>query len=235
MRHLKVLGVSLVAMFALGITATSAFAVLPDLSIALEGSKYPVHLQFKDNGTTIATLNTTGGSKTEAKGVLLLLLSENKLGSGGTFEALFLNVKQGTFACEQTGEKNKEEVLTKGTYALVYPSLSPLTLGLAFKVEPVAFTCNSKKVSVKVEGCALSKVTDPKTGTEDVELATGELKGDGKGKNLLTEYDNAEGTGKVSCQLKANFGTGFLQAEENIGEAVHLEVLEKNMFTISPI
>jgi hypothetical protein len=231
MRHLKVLGVALIAMFAFGLTATSAFATLPDLSVLLGGS-FPIHMQFNDNGTTVTKLNDTSGNVTEGKGVLILLL-QSVLSSLGEFEALFLNVKNKTKPCEQEGEKNKEEILTKGTYHLVYPSLTPLTLGIAFLVEPVAFNC--EKVKVKVQGCALGQITDPLTASQDVELATGTLLGDGKGKNALTKFDNAAGTGTVECILLANFGPGFVQAEEAVGEPIHLSTLGNKMFSIGPI
>jgi hypothetical protein len=230
MRHLKVLGVALIAMFAFGLTATSAFATLPDLSIALGGA-YPVHLQFNDVEKTGTRLNTTAGNKLSGKGLLVLLLS-TALSALGTFEALFLKVKNGTTACEQEGEKNKEEVLTSGEFHLVYPTLSPLTLGIAFLLHLILIKCGA--VKIHIEGCVVGKITHPEKASEDVELATGLLEGDKKGKNTITEYENEAGE-KVKGILLANFGTGFLQAEEAVEEPVHLETLEKKMFTISPI
>jgi hypothetical protein len=231
MRHVKTLGVALIAMLALGLTAMSAFATLPDLSIQLGGA-YPIHMQFNDNGTTSVRLNDTGGDQTTYKGLLLLLLA-SELSALGAFGELVLNVKMATKRCEQTGEKNKEEVLIKGTYHLVYPSLTPLTLGLALSMEPVAYNC--EKVKIKVQGCALAQITDPLTAAVDVELMTTTLLGDGKGKNILTKYDNAAGTGTVNCILETNFGIEFLQAEESVEESIHLSTLQNKMFSIGPI
>ncbi len=223
MRYLKVLGVALVAMFALGITAISASA-LPDLSVTL-GSAYPIHVNFADNGTTITKLETTGGSKLAGKGVSVLLLSENTLSSLGTFEAVFLGVKDGSAACSNGTEK--ETVATKGTYHLVTVTLTPtLTSGVAFLVTPLTITC--AKVKVEVEGCALSTLT---AAAGEITEASGELKGK-NGKNTLEKFENDSGT-SVECILKANFGTGLLQADEIVEELVTLKVLESKMFEIS--
>lgn len=237
MRHLKILGVALVAMFALGITATSALAALPDVSIALGGT-YPLHLNFADNGKTATRLNTTAGNKIEGKGVATLLLW-TELSSLGTFTANFLNVKEKTVACNTEGDAT-ETVLTKGSAHVVFLTLTTdpenkLTLGIAFLPELVTVKCG--KAVAKVEGCVVGPITDPANGTEDVTLATGTLLGDGKGKQKQTEY--YENAGKLTkCILLSNFGTGNVQSEENIGEAVHYEALFEGtlqqMYTISP-
>jgi hypothetical protein len=229
MRHLKALGVALIAMCAFGLT-TSALATLPDLSKQLVGP-YPIHLLFGDNKTTLTNLKDTGGNLVMNTGLLLSLL-QSELSALGKFEALFLHVEKGLL-CEQTGRSNVGELLTKGTYHLVYPSLTPLTLGIAFLVEPVSFNC--EKVKIKVEGCALGQITDPLSASQDVALMTATLLGDKKGKNILTEYDNAAGTAKVKCILLADFGVEFMQAEEAVEEPIHLTTLEEKMFSISPI
>jgi hypothetical protein len=227
MRHFKALGVAFAALVVLGVTATSAFATLPDISALA----YPLHLNFADNGTTVTKLETTAATKLEGKGVLLLLLVE-KLSELGLYLTLFLHVTNGTENCNTPGDAAGEVLLGDNEVHLVYPSLSPLTLGAAFLVKE--FTIDCGMVEIKVKGCALAKVTHPTSGTEEVTLTTGELTG-ANGKNTLTEYDNAAGTGKVKCILLSNFGAGFLQSDENIGEAVHLVALEGGMFKISPI
>jgi hypothetical protein len=226
MKHLKASGVALMAMFVLGVTATSALAVLPDVSIALGGS-YPIHLNFEDDKKTPTKFETTGGNKLEGKGLLVLLLSANELSSLGAFVMAILLIKEGAKECNSNGDK-KEEELMKGTYHIVYPSLTPLTVGVAFLIEEVEVKC--AKVIIKLKGCLLAGLTDPKTSGEDVELATVVLEGS-KGKNALTEYDNTEGK-SVKCILETNFGTGFLQSDEVVGEPIHLVTLESKMFTI---
>jgi hypothetical protein len=230
MRHLKLVCVTLVAIFVLSITATSTFALLPDISVALEGTSYPIHMNFTDNGKTPTKLETTGGNKLEGKGLLVLLLSEKELSALGTFEALFLNVKEGAKECNSKGDK-KEEILTTGTYHIVYPTLAPLTIGVAFLVKEVEIEC--AKVKIKLKGCALALITHPQNSNEDVMLMTLALLG-AKGKNEHTEYENDSGS-IVKCILEANFGPGFLQADEAVGESIHLTTLANNMFTISNI
>jgi len=39
----------------------------------------------------------------------------------------------------------------------------------------------------------------------------------------------------VECKLEANFGTGFSQVAEVVGEPIHLVALESKMFTIQNI
>src|ERR1700738_910621 len=210
MKHLKILGIALVAMFVFGITATSAFA-LPDVSIVLAGT-YPLHLNFEDNGKTESLLETTGGSALHGKGLKVLLLFK-ELSPLGTFEALFLNVivLPGKESCNTEGDK-AGEVLTKGTFHVVWRTLKTdpegkLTLGIAFLPETVTIKC--QKTTTKVKGCALSTL---EAAEGELSESTGELKGS-KGKNNLTEYYNNEGK-LVKCILESNFGTGFQQSDE---------------------
>ncbi len=238
MRYLKILGVTLVAMFAFGITATSALAALPDISIELGGT-YPLHLNLENNGTTKTRLNNTAGGKLEGVGLATLLLV-TELSSLGTFRATFSGVKQGKVACNSEGDA-KEVALTKGTFHVVFLTLTSdpekkLTIGIAFLPELVNLTCGS--VKIKVEGCVVGPITDPATELEDVTLSTGTLLGNGKGKQNQSKYYNNEGK-LVGCVLLSNFGTGFVESEENVGETIHMEALFEGtlqqMFKISPI
>jgi hypothetical protein len=228
MRHFKILGVAFAALFILGVTATSAFATLPDVSALA----FPLHLNFADNGKTATKLETLGGALAlKGEGVSLLMLAK-ALGSLGSYTTVFLNVTLvGGESCNTAGSAKGEVAVPENEYHVVYPSLSPLTLGLAFLVKEFSFKCGL--VEVKIRGCALAKITEPSTEAETT-LAAGVLLGTG-GKNELTEFENAEGTGKVKCILEANVGAGFTQADETVGESVHLVALESGMFKISPI
>jgi hypothetical protein len=227
MRHLKILGVALVAMFAFGIMATAAFA-LPDVSV-LPKENFPLHLNFTETGTKPTTsLRTTGGSQLKGEGLSVLLLW-TELSALGTWAADFLKVKNGTTPCNTTGDA-KEVVLVSGEVHVVpLPPKGSKEVGGLFLFKE--FTIECEKVKVKVRGSAISSITDPKA-EECVELLTGALVGDKKGKNTLTKYlnDNGEETEGI---LEANFGTGYLQASEEVGEAIHFSVLEKKMFLIS--
>jgi hypothetical protein len=229
-RHFKTLGVAFAGLLVLGATATSAFATLPVLSAAT----FPLHLDFADNGTTPTTLENSAGTKLTGKGLLLLLLASSQ-GSLGLYLTLFLNVALGATKCNTPGDASGEVLLANGEYHLVFPSLSPLLLGIAILVAEFEIKCGL--VPIKVRGCVLAKVTDPKTETEEVELATGELNGSAtKGKNELTEFDNEAGTGKVSCRLESNASGGaFGFAAEIVGEPIHLLSLGLDKFKIAPI
>lgn len=225
MRLIKIFGVALVAMFAFGITATSAFA-LPDISIALGGT-YPIHLQFGDNGKTKSLLETTTAQALHGEGLLLLLLT-TELSALGKYEALFLNVigpLPKTTNCNTEGDK-KGEVLTKGEFHIVYISLKPLTLGIAFLTELITIKC--EKTTTEVRGCALSSL---EAGEGEITKISGELTGK-EGKNTLTKYFNDEGK-EVSCKLESEFGTGFKQSAEIVREPIPLEALEGKMFEIT--
>jgi hypothetical protein len=229
MKHLKLLGVALAALFALGISATTAFA-LPDVSLTLTGSSFPLHLDV--TLLSVATqLNTSGGAHLEGVGFLLLLLVSS-LTSLGTFEALFTKVKENEAAECKTPSDPLGEVLTKGTYHIVYTSLSPLTLGELFLVEPVTITCGLLETDVK--GSVLSSINPGSIGTEGTELISvlGQLKGNGKGKPNLTTYYNAGGTA-VKAKLESEFGAGFEESAEEVGAEVTLLALKTNMFVIT--
>ena len=226
MKRLKI-STTVLAALLLGAPATSAFALLPTLSALA----YPLHLNFVDNGATELKWETTAGSKLEGKGVSLLLIA-TALSESGTFRLSFLQVKLGTTSCNTEGDAAGEVLFTAGEYHLVYPSLSPLTLGLAFSVGEITSTCGTLKINLR--GCLLASVTDPKAESAEVGLATAEVTG-AKGKNTLTKFYNAEGTGTVECKVEANFGTGYLQSDFVIGEPLHLVALESGMFKISPI
>jgi hypothetical protein len=228
MKHFEILGIAFAALCVLGVRSTSAFATLPDVSALA----FPLHLNFADNGKTPTKFETLGGTLAlQGEGVLLLMLAK-ALGSLGSYLMLFLRVTlSGGESCNTAGDAKGEVLLPENEYHVVYPSLSPLTLGVAFLVKEFSFKCGL--VEVKVRGCMLAKITEPSTEAETT-LATVVLLGTG-GKNELTEFDNAEGTGKVKCILELNVGAGFAQADVSVGETVHLVALESGMFKISPI
>jgi hypothetical protein len=230
MKHLKLLGVALVALFTLGLAAaTSSFAVtLPDISIALGGS-YPLHLEV--TLLNVATeLATTGAPALRGTGLLLLFLTE-QLTSLGSFEVLFttvLNPAESVLCSSENGTTKDAagEVLTLGTFHIV---LRPGgALGILYLVQPLKVVCGT--VTVHVRGSALSSLGG--AGTEGSELTSlkGTLLGS-NGKPELTEYLNDGGT-IVGAKLESDFGTGFLVSDESVGE-VTATALEGKMFVIT--
>jgi hypothetical protein len=232
MKYVKVLGVAFAALFALGIsTASTAFA-LPDVSVTLT-STYPLHLEV-----TLLTLKTKLSAVAEAtslkgEGLLVLFLTA-ALTSLGTFEALFLKVVNavGT-ACESQGDKSGE-ILTKGTFHLVYTSLSGsafgLQLGVLFLVELVpVVTCGEEKI--KIKGSVIGAIGG--AGTEGTELTslTATLNGNSKGTPTFNVFYNDEGLPRLA-KLESNFGAGFVATAEETG-TVTTFALEGKMFVVT--
>ena len=121
----------------------------------------------------------------------------------------------------------------RGTYHIVYTSLSPLTLGELSLLEPVKIKCGSKEINVK--GSTLSSInTATNCSTEATECTSlgGVLKGDGAGVANLTTYYNDAGTAE-KAKLEANFGSGFKGAALEIEEEVTVTALEGKMFTLT--
>jgi hypothetical protein len=230
MRYLKLFGLALAAVIAMGVaTANSAFA-LPDVSIALGGT-YPIN-----NVVTLLTVATKLSNPVEnIKGVgLLLLMIGPSLTTLGTFDVLFdgvENTKGNKCSSENSagGTDPTGEVLLPGTWHLVYTSLSPLTLGALFLPEEVKVVCGT--VKIKVKGSALAAL-NLGTSTEATELTGlgGVLTGDGAGHATQKTYYNDAGESQVS-QLLSNFGTTFKESAEEVTGEVTVTAEGGKMFT----
>jgi len=221
MRHLKVLGVALMAMFALsvtalGMTASSASALLlPVITIVLGGTQ-PLDLHLADNSKTPTRLLTTGGSELSGKGFEVLLLLNAASGSLGPGEVLFLNVETlpGKVKCNTIGDVSGEVLLT-GEWHVVPIATSPLVNGVAFLLTNlVVITCGTTKVDVR--GCSITKITAENG--KQLESTGGILKGT-NGIAAQREYlnDNAEATKCVLSSEFSNVGK-FAEAEEEVNE-----------------
>ena len=220
------------AVIALGTTATPTFA-LPDVSIALGGA-YPLHLQV-----TLLTVKTklTNVIEENVKGEgLLVLLLGKELTALGTVEELFTKVVLGTTSCQSEVGSTKDplgEILTRGTFHIVWTSLSPLTLGVLALLEPLKIKCGPKEVNGK--GSLLSSInTTTNCSTEATECTSlgGVLKGNGAGVANLTTYYNDAGTAE-KAKLEFNFGSGFKGAALEIEGEVTVTALEGKMFTLT--
>ena len=191
MRYIKTLGAVLVAMLALGVTAlgmtaTTAFA-LPDVSL-LAGSTetFPVDLQFKDNSTTPTKLETPAGPLFTGSGVEVLA-ELAKLGSLGTFSTDFLNVTNAAKeSCHTFGDK-AGVVLVTGEWHLVPITTKPLLNGIALLLGSlVLMECPSEKLDLR--GCMLASTTVEEG--KDYTGVTGALGSNGKGQAEHREYLN---------------------------------------------
>jgi hypothetical protein len=205
MKSLKLFGVALMALFTVGITmATSAFA-LPEINVTLT-SAFPIHLGVT-NLTIKTKLSEGSGTALSGEGILLLYLA-TELTSLGKFEASFEKIEAPiSGSCNTTGDK-AGEILTKGTWHLVYTSLSPLTLGILHLVQPFSFKCGSLEFTIK--GSIIAGVSNPFLG--QLESLGGILDGNGSGKPNIRGYylDNGQ-------TAKAKLEVGTAESAEEVG------------------
>jgi hypothetical protein len=233
MKHVRVLGVGLMMMLgvlAFAVTASSsATIVLPDLHV-LSAESYPLYLSFPDNKSTPMKLISAFGGKLIGTGVLLLFLTF-ELSSLGSFEVLFLKVTEPkeNRTCNTGGDK-EGEVLIKGSFHIV-PTAATGTPAILYEFRESSLECGKGIKSVKIKGDSLSPVNLGTTKeSEDYTSLGTEFEGNGKGKPSLTEYISDSGT-KVKVKLESEFGTGFAESAEEVGEEVCPET-EKKMFSI---
>jgi hypothetical protein len=231
MKRLKLVGVLLGALFALGLMATSALAALslPDISVTLTGGVYPVHAQGKTVATATTLLETAGAGVLNGTGVTLLLLT-TELSGLGTFTSDFTKVENPEkIKCHSIGDA-EGVVLVNGEFHLVPISLSPLNIGILFLVSELEVECPAG-INVLIRGNILASVEG--IGSEGTELTgfSGALLGE-KGKQKISEYYNDGGT-KIKAKLESEAGAGFTASSEQVGEPVSLQVLGSQMIVIT--
>jgi hypothetical protein len=238
MKRFKILGVMLAAMWVMGLMATSAFA-LPDISITL--GSYPLHLNYLSN--TVATkLETVNGSELTGTGLHVLYLT-GELTALGTFRAIFLKVVKGTGAehCFNQGEEAAGEVLTEGSFHLVYTSLKGSTQGLQIGILylPKALTgatgikCKASGVEVKVRGSVIGSIVTLPEG-ENERIGQKSVLAGTLGKQAIRAYWNDEGTGLLA-KLESSVGASFLEADQVVEGEPEATALNGAMYKITSI
>jgi hypothetical protein len=237
MRYLNRVAPAMMTASVLALAAATSASALPDVSVTLSGGTYPLHLEVtlltvKTKLTNVVKENLTG------EGLLLLVLL-SELGHLGTYEALFTKIesKSGTecFSEENAKKDPVGEILTKGTWHLVYTSLSGssqgLQLGVLALASPVEVVCGTE--IIKVKGDLLSSVAaQGGAETEEYTKGSGVLLGNKEGKPNITIFYNEAGT-SVKAKLEANFGTGFKEADEEVEEVITSTALEGKMVVVT--
>ena len=220
----------------IGISSASALQ-LPDISISLPGSEYPLHLNYESK--TVATeLEDANGGILSGKGLKLLLLI-GLLTALGTFQADFANVEETAAPnkkCHTSGDPTAT-VLTEGSFHVVIINTSPLEIGLLFLPNEVTIECEG--VKFKVKGSVISSI-EGITSTSDETSILGRLeKGANPGEQKIKEYYNNEGT-KVKAKLTTIISSIEHESNEQVKEDVTLLALptsvhltELNMFEIT--
>lgn len=236
MRYVNRLALALATAFMLVLATTISASALPDISLTLSGATYPDQMSI--TALTVKTkIADVAKNILKGEGVLLVAYL-NELGHLGTYEALLTKVEKESTLCfsEEGGKKDSSgEVLTRGTWHLVYTSLagSPqgLQLGLLALTSPVTVKCGSSEVMIKGDG--LGSV-DTLTGgeTEEYTQLGGVVKGNGEGTPNIRFFYNEAGTG-VKAKTEVNFGTGFKEAAEEDEESVAVTGAEGKMIVIT--
>ncbi len=242
MKRFKLLGVMLAAMCAMGLMATSAFA-LPDISVTLT-STYPLHLEY-NNATVLTKLETTMGGVLSGVG-LKVLYTAAELTALGTFRATFKGVeKAGVEKCFNTGIEANGEVLTEGSFHIVYTSLfgstQGLQIGILYLVTPLTgateILCPTNTNKVKVQGDVIGSInllakgnTAQKQYSGLASVLTGTA-----GKQTIRAFWNDAGTGLLA-KLESNVdGAGFKESNQVVEGEPEATALEGKMFTITSI
>jgi hypothetical protein len=210
-----------------GLVAPATASALPDTSLTLPGSTFPLHLNFADNGVTRTQLQSASGVVIEGAGLSLLILIGD-LTALGTFRADFLHIQRGAKACNSVGDP-KDVVLVEGSSDLVYTGLSPLTLGTLYL--PKAFEVECEGLVIELKGSVLASANG--AGTENSELTTtsGQLTGT-KGKPAITTYYNDSGQLLVATLL-SNAGAGFVTSTLIVEGEPLVTALGNNMFRVT--
>jgi hypothetical protein len=246
MNKFRSLGVMLVALCAMGVMASSAFA-LPDISITLCepncGRSYPLHLNYLSN-TITSTLETANGGLLHGVGLHVLYLI-GELTALGTFRAIFLNVERGTEKCFNQGVEANGEVSTEGSFHIVYTSLAGssqgLQLGILYLLTELneahgnIIKCPRNGFFIEVRGSVIGTLNQ--NGANNNTQLTG-LKGVLSGSRGVQSFRaywadlNLAGPALLA-KLESDDGGGFLQSNEIVEGEPEATALEGKMFVIT--
>jgi hypothetical protein len=237
MKRFKILGAMLAAMWAMGLMATSAFA-LPDISVTL--GSFPLHLNYLN--TTVETkLETTGGALIHGTGLHVLYLT-GELTALGTFKAIFLLVTKGAEKCFNQGLEVNGEVLTEGSFHLVYTSLAGqpgfgLQIGVLYLPKALegatGIKCIGSGIEVKVKGSVIGSINSLPEG-EGERIGQKSVLAGTAGKQNIRAYWNDAGRGLLA-QLLSNMGGGPLESDEVVREEMEATALNGAMYKITSI
>jgi hypothetical protein len=237
-KRLKLFGVMLTAVCAMGLMATSAFA-LPDISITLctGACVYPLHLNYLSEEVK-TKLESASGTALEGEGLHVLYLI-GELSALGTFRAIFLHVVNGAEKeekCLNTG--NAGEVLTEGSFHIVYTSLAGsgfgLQLGTLYLVNALEIKCKAAAITINVKGSVIGAIRTP--GKENNEQLTGlkNLLSGSAGKQQFRAYYNDSSASLLAQLLCEKTGTaGFKECNQVVAGEPEATALEGKMFVVT--
>ncbi len=232
-KHNTIAAAALIAVLALigiAMPSTSAFA-LPDVSITLAGSAYPLHLNYT-SPTVETVFEEASGGHLKTVGLTLLLLT-GELTALGTFRADFTNFTFWTslHKCNSPSDATGV-VLMQGSFHVVYTNLSPLLMGVLYLPKEVEVSCEGFNFNLR--GSVITSLNAEGTDTTELTNVSGALlKGATAGSQQISEYYNDAGT-KLVAKLESNASATFLKTNLQILNTVPLlTALSPNMFVIT--
>ncbi len=169
MQRLKILGVALMAVFALSavVSATASAAlpvVLPETAETWKGTSGSGTLETL-KGTQIVCKEATSEGTIEAKKPL------------GLFHIDLHGCSSSGVECMSLGDKN-ETILVLGSYHIVFDSLKPLGTAILFLLEPVHNECPLGGSLLILEGEVLCLIKPIEVLTKHLEIVCDDTKGD---------------------------------------------------------
>lgn len=223
MQRFKILGIALMAVFALSVvastTASASVTVLPE--------KQEIKWTGESGKGTLEVLKSIFNvvcQKDKSEGTI------EKDKPLGLFHIDFEGCKAAIAACTGLGEAN-EVILTLGTYHLVFDSLTPKLvnagIGVLFLVEPTHFECGGKLFIVEGQVLCLIKPTNTLTKHFEIKCDRGKEAGD-PGETVYWDESGKEvKMGEEGLLTKENEKAGVMSSE--LTTALILSTVEVNL------
>jgi len=213
MRRLTIIAVVLVTML---VATSAALAVTLPSVLFLPGK---TSATAKATSSSASSLETTAGSKLTGKGLEVSLTALTAGSALGVYAMVVKEEAEGKNKCK-TGVLIAGNVEITGEFHLVTLSEAPLEMGLLFLVPFTTINCGTiekpTKVKISVEGSELWSFS----GTLNSEIKEfGSTVSVGRGKPFRTSY-LGDGGEKLNAFLHCNFGLGFEECGEGVGEAI---------------
>jgi len=213
MQQLKLLGLFFAMISALGALAVSSASAALPVFLPEPSTAKPVTFTGK---SAVSILELTAGRKVKCE--KSTSTGEMHKPSEGEFATEFKECESAASKCTGTNNVVLGAITVKGDFALVFDTLTPLGVAMAWMPEVFGFKCSGSPKN-EVKGCALGLIMPINTKVKTTEHYT-TLFEQSKGVNKELEYFNAAGTAKVECKLLANENGGvFAQAGLELREA----------------
>jgi hypothetical protein len=213
MQQLKLVGAIFVVAFATSMLATAAASAALPVFLPEPSTAKPVKFIAK---SAVSILELTAGRKVKCE--KSASTGEMHKPALGEFNTEFKECESAGSKCTGTNNLTLGSITVKGDFALVFDTLTPLGVAVAWMPELFGFKCSGSPKN-EVKGCALGLITPINTKVKITEHYT-TLFEQSKGVNKEVEYFNEAGTAKVECKLLANENAGvFAQAGLELREA----------------